>query len=122
MGNKQYPSFRDAVADIPDGATVAFGGFAMPGTPFNLIKALAEHGAKRLTCIANTTGGAQQPRLPDIGLLVDALTINLMSVLKLRRRQQRRIHATLPSRLGTVSQCVGATSLTKERLEARLLV
>lgn len=71
MSTKQYPSFRDAVADIPDGATVAFGGFAMPGTPFNLIKALAEHGAKRLTCIANTTGGAQQPRMPDIGLLVE---------------------------------------------------
>jgi 3-oxoacid CoA-transferase A subunit len=24
-----------------------------------------------LTCIANTTGGAQQPRMPDIGLLVE---------------------------------------------------
>jgi len=71
MGTKQYSGFREAVADIPDGATVAFGGFAMPGTPFNLIKALAEHGAKRLTCIANTTGGAQQPRMPDIGLLVE---------------------------------------------------
>src|SRR5271154_6594223 len=71
MGTKQYPTFRDAVADIPDGATVAFGGFAMPGMPFNLIKALAEQGAKRLTCIANTTGGAQQPRMPDIGLLVE---------------------------------------------------
>jgi 3-oxoacid CoA-transferase A subunit len=71
MRSKEYSTFRDAVADIPDGATIAFGGFAMPGTPFNLIKALAEHGAKRLTCIANTTGGAQQPRMPDIGLLVE---------------------------------------------------
>ena len=42
MSPKHYPTFRDAVADIPDGATVAFGGFGMPGTPFNLIKALAE--------------------------------------------------------------------------------
>lgn len=71
MNGKQYPTFRDAVADIPNGATVAFGGFAMPGTPFNLIRALAEHGVKNLTCIANTTGGAQQPRMPDIGLLVE---------------------------------------------------
>jgi 3-oxoacid CoA-transferase A subunit len=59
------------VADIPDGSTIAFGGFAMPGSPFNLIKALLAQGAKRLTLVANTTGGAQQPRMPDIGMLVE---------------------------------------------------
>src|SRR3954454_3606637 len=70
--NKLRSSFQEAVADIPDGSTIAFGGFAMPGTPFNLIKALMQQGAKRLTLVANTTGGAQQPRLPDIGMLVEA--------------------------------------------------
>jgi 3-oxoadipate CoA-transferase alpha subunit len=69
--SKEYRSFKEAVADIPDGSTIAFGGFAMPGTPFNLIKALMEQGAKRLTLVANTTGGAQQPRMPDIGMLVE---------------------------------------------------
>ena len=69
--SKQVGSFREAVQDIPDGATIAFGGFAMPGVPFNLIKALLEHGAKHLTLVANTTGGAQQPRMPDIGMLVE---------------------------------------------------
>jgi 3-oxoacid CoA-transferase A subunit len=69
--SKQFGSFQEAVADIPDGSTIAFGGFAMPGTPFNLIKALMEQGAKRLTLVANTTGGAQQPRMPDIGMLVE---------------------------------------------------
>ena len=64
-------SFAEAVADIADGSTIAFGGFAMPGTPFNLIKALMQQGAKRLTLVANTTGGAQQPRMPDIGMLVE---------------------------------------------------
>jgi 3-oxoadipate CoA-transferase alpha subunit len=69
--SKQFGSFREAVADIPDGSTIAFGGFAMPGVPFNLIKALLEQGAKRLTLVGNTTGGAQQPRMPDIGMLVE---------------------------------------------------
>ena len=39
--------------------------------PFNLIKALLEQGAKRLTLVVNTTGGAKQPRMPDIGTLVE---------------------------------------------------
>src|ERR1700688_219713 len=69
--SKQVGSFREAVQDIRDGATIGFGGFAMPGVPFNLIKALMEQGAKQLTLVANTTGGAQQPRMPDIGMLVE---------------------------------------------------
>ncbi len=69
--SKVVDGFREAVADIPDGSTIGFGGFAMPGTPFNLIKALLEQGAKRLTLVANSTGGAQQPRMPDIGMLVE---------------------------------------------------
>src|SRR3954466_2917626 len=69
--NKLRGSFQEAVADIPDGSTIAFGGFAMPGTPFNLIRALLQQGAKQLTLVANTTGGAQQPRMPDIGMLVE---------------------------------------------------
>ena len=69
--NKQVGNFRDAVQDIADGSTIAFSGFAMPGVPFNLIQALLEQGAKQLTLVANTTGGAQQPRMPDIGMLVE---------------------------------------------------
>jgi len=69
--SKVVASFREAVADVADGSVIAFGGFAMPGVPFNLIRALKEQGAKRLTLIANTTGGAQQPRMPDIGMLVE---------------------------------------------------
>jgi 3-oxoacid CoA-transferase A subunit len=69
--SKIFGSFTDAVADIPDGSTIAIGGFAMPGVPFNLLKALLAQGARRLTLVGNTTGGAQQPRMPDIGMLVE---------------------------------------------------
>src|SRR6201997_3350832 len=69
--SKQVENFRAAVQDIPDGATIGFGGFAMPGVPFNLIKALLEQGARQLTLVGNTTGGAQQPRMPDMGMVVE---------------------------------------------------
>ena len=69
--NKQFANFREAVADIADGSVIGFGGFAMPGVPFNLIKALMEQGARRLILVGNTTGGAQQPRMPDMGMLVE---------------------------------------------------
>ena len=62
--NKLYPSFNEAVADIPDGATIMIGNFAGPGgTPFYLIQALRRQGAKNLTIVANTAGG--------IGLTLD---------------------------------------------------
>jgi 3-oxoacid CoA-transferase A subunit len=68
---KVLGSFAEAVADMPDGAVIAFGGFAGPGTPYNLIRALLAQGAKDLTCVANTTGGAHQPRMPDVAMLVE---------------------------------------------------
>lgn len=62
--NKIVKTFKEAVADIPDGATIMLGNFAGPGgTPFYLIQALHKQGAKDLTIIANTAGG--------IGLTLD---------------------------------------------------
>jgi 3-oxoadipate CoA-transferase alpha subunit len=71
--SKEVASFAEAVRDIPDGSSVAIGGFSGVGTPFNLIKALLEQGAKRLTIVVNSTGtgagGAK--RMPDVGMLVE---------------------------------------------------
>jgi len=55
--SKRYQTCREAVADIPDGATVMIGGFgSFGGLPTRLIVALGEQGAKDLTVIANMGG------------------------------------------------------------------
>ena len=55
--DKILSSFRDAVADIPDGATIFIDGFGGPGgMPHFLILALWEHGARELTVVSNTAG------------------------------------------------------------------
>jgi 3-oxoacid CoA-transferase subunit A len=40
--DKVVASAREAVADIPDGATLAVGGFGLCGVPIALIRALRE--------------------------------------------------------------------------------
>jgi 3-oxoacid CoA-transferase subunit A len=45
-----------AVADIPDGATLAVGGFGMSGVPAALIAALLEQGATNLETVSNNLG------------------------------------------------------------------
>ena len=58
MKSKVCPTFDDAVADIPDGATIMLSGFGGPGTPRNLIAALHRQGAKELIGILNVVGRA----------------------------------------------------------------
>jgi 3-oxoacid CoA-transferase subunit A len=54
--NRVYPSVDESVADIPDGATIMFGGFGGAGFPNNLIQGLARRGARNLTVISNNCG------------------------------------------------------------------
>jgi 3-oxoadipate CoA-transferase alpha subunit len=56
MKQKIFASLDDAVADIPDGARIMFGGFGGAGFPNNLIQALARQGAKDVTAISNNCG------------------------------------------------------------------
>jgi acetate CoA/acetoacetate CoA-transferase alpha subunit len=59
---------QDAVAMIPDGATLMIGGFMSIGTPERLMDELVRQGKRNLTVIANDTA---KPGL-GIGKLVDA--------------------------------------------------
>jgi 3-oxoacid CoA-transferase subunit A len=54
--DKVVASTREAVADIPDGATLAVGGFGLCGVPIQLIDALLEQGTSGLTTISNNCG------------------------------------------------------------------
>jgi 3-oxoadipate CoA-transferase alpha subunit len=52
----------EAVADIPDGATVLIGGFGPAGQPVELVEALVESGTRDLTVVNNNAGNG------DVGL------------------------------------------------------
>jgi 3-oxoacid CoA-transferase subunit A len=54
--DKTVASAREAVADIPAGATLSVGGFGLCGVPIALIDALLEQGADNLTTISNNCG------------------------------------------------------------------
>jgi 3-oxoacid CoA-transferase/3-oxoacid CoA-transferase subunit A len=75
--NKLCASADEAVADIPDGASLLAGGFGLCGIPENLIAALVRRGVRELTVISNNCG------VDDFGL-----------GLLLRTRQIRKMIST----------------------------
>jgi 3-oxoacid CoA-transferase subunit A len=54
--DKVVSSAREAVADVPDGATLVVGGFGLCGIPENLIQALVDKGVRDLTVVSNNCG------------------------------------------------------------------
>jgi 3-oxoacid CoA-transferase subunit A len=75
--NKVLQSAAEAVALIPDGATVMCGGFGLCGLPENLIKALHDRGTRDLTIISNNPG-------------VDDFGVGML----IRKKQVRKIFAS----------------------------
>src|SRR5437899_1179948 len=75
--NKVVASAADAVARIPEGATIMMGGFGLCGIPERLIAALHARGTKGLTVISNNAG-------------VDDFGIGIL----LRTRQVRKMIST----------------------------
>jgi 3-oxoacid CoA-transferase A subunit len=85
MINKVFETFEEAVKDVPDGAVIMVGNFAGPGgTPFYLIQALRQQGARNLTIVANTAGG--------IGLTLDYDDHRIL----FENRQVRKVIASFP--------------------------
>jgi len=70
MLNKVWPGFDEAVADVPNGATIMFGGFAGVGVPSRLIEALQRRGARGLTAIMNDCSGGWSSGQTDVSALI----------------------------------------------------
>jgi 3-oxoacid CoA-transferase subunit A len=72
--NKVLGSAAEAVALVPEGATIMMGGFGLCGIPEMLIRALSERGTGRLTLISNNPGTDDF----GIGLLLRAHQVKKM--------------------------------------------
>ena len=70
MRNKVFSTFKEAVADIPDGSSIMLPGFGGVGLPRNLMWALRQQGAKNLVCISNNHGMLDDQ--VDVGHLIEA--------------------------------------------------
>ena len=56
MIDKEWSTAAEAVADIPDGASLAVGGFGLSGNPIALIEALLAQGTSDLSVVSNNCG------------------------------------------------------------------
>ena len=56
MDTKIYTNAHDAIKDIPNGATIAVGGFGVCGTPEDLLNSIYKKGCKSLTIVSNNIG------------------------------------------------------------------
>lgn len=72
--NKVLKHAAEAVAMVPDGATILMGGFGLCGIPENLINALHARGTKNLTIISNNAGVEDF----GIGMLLKARQVRKM--------------------------------------------
>ena len=54
--DKIIPSVDEAIADIPDGASISISGFFTAGGTIGLVEALSRQGAKNLTLVAQSVG------------------------------------------------------------------
>jgi len=69
--NKVVADAAAAVADVPNGASLAVGGFGLCGIPFHLIGALLQQGARDLVTVSNNCGVDGW----GLGVLLDAKRI-----------------------------------------------
>jgi 3-oxoacid CoA-transferase A subunit len=108
--NKVIETFEEAVKDVFDGAVIMIGNFAGPGgTPFYLIQALRQQGAKNLTIIANTAGG--------IGLTLDFDDHRIL----FENKQVRKVIASFPFSTSASRPSVAEKQILSGEVELEIL-
>ena len=75
MIDKTYASAAEAVADVPDGASLAVGGFGLSGNPIALVEALLAQGTRELSIVSNNCGVDDW----GLGVLLNAKRIRKMT-------------------------------------------
>lgn len=104
----------EAVADIPDGAVIMFGGFVSAGTPTNLIRALVRRGVRNLTGIANNIGLGD-----ELDSLCEHRQIrSFIASFAIRASGGRRSHFEQQYRVGEVSLELVPQGTLAERIRA----
>jgi 3-oxoacid CoA-transferase subunit A len=70
--DKVVKGCAEAIKDIPDGATIMFGGWGPAGDPENLTRALLDKGTKGITAIGNDPGNDRDGIIYGIHILIKA--------------------------------------------------
>jgi 3-oxoadipate CoA-transferase alpha subunit len=104
----------EAVALIPDGASVMFGGFISAGVPANLIRALVRRGTRNLTGIATNIG----PRDELDALCVNGQVRKMTASFAIRATGKRESHFERLWRAGEVELELVPQGTLAERIRA----
>jgi 3-oxoadipate CoA-transferase alpha subunit len=111
---KILPSADDAVALIPDGASVMFGGFISASVPANLIRALVRRGTRSLTGIATNIGPSDELD----ALCIDGQIRRMIASFAIRATGSRPSHFERRWRAGEIDLELVPQGTLAERIRA----
>jgi 3-oxoadipate CoA-transferase alpha subunit len=114
MRDKILSSADEAVALIPDGATVMFGGFISAHVPSNLIRALVRRGTRGLTGIATNIGPSDELD----ALCIDGQIRRMIASFAIRATTRRPSHFERRWRAGEVELELVPQGTLAERIRA----
>jgi 3-oxoadipate CoA-transferase alpha subunit len=112
MIDKRVATLAEAVADVPDGATVMIGGFGTAGLPNELTEALIDQGARDLVVVNNNAGNG------DTGLAALIATGRVRKIICSFPRQSDSWHFDTLYRAGKIELELVPQGNLAERIRA----
>ena len=89
--DKVVDSAAAAVADIPEGASLAVGGFGLCGIPQSLIDALAERGVGGFKVVSNNCGVLDPTCIHTPGVFVQRVVVLSPEQTEAKRIERRTV-------------------------------